>query len=265
MSRLPIKVNGVVIPAHVIAEEAQHHPARTPRLAYEAAARALVVRTLLLEEALRRGIEAEPSLVAEGKRETEDEARVRALIAHVASVSEAGEAECRALYDANPARFVSPDLFEAAHILFAARPMDKDAYADAFRRAAATISELQDAPQKFEAIARERSDCESRANGGRLGQTPRGQLVPEIEAALDALDEGETGIMPVKSRHGVHVVRLDRRARGETLPYEYVRARIAAWLAERNWRQAVARFIDGLIERAVIEGIDMNPQGVKAA
>jgi peptidyl-prolyl cis-trans isomerase C len=166
---------------------------------------------------------------------------VRALISDVASITEAGEAECRAFYDANPARFVSPDLFEASHILFAARPSDKDAYADAFRRAAAAISELQEAPQKFEAIARERSECESRANGGRLGQSPRGQLVPEIEAALDALKEGEIAVMPVKSRYGVHVVRLDRRARGQTLPYGYVRARIAAWLAERNWRRTVAR------------------------
>ena len=59
-------------------------------------------------------------LVAPGKRETPDEARIRALIAANVPVEEADEAQCRALYDAEPARFRSPDLFEASHILFAA-------------------------------------------------------------------------------------------------------------------------------------------------
>jgi peptidyl-prolyl cis-trans isomerase C len=263
-TRPPVKVNGAVISPSAIAEEAQHHPAPTPRLAYDAAARALVVRALVLAEADRRGIEPAPELVAGGKRETDDEARVRALIADVASVRDADEAECRAFYDANLARFVSPDLFESSHILFAARPTDREAYAAAVGHAAATIAELQQAPQKFEAIARERSDCESRAGGGRLGQTPRGQLVPEIEAALDALDEGEIGPVPVKSRYGVHVVRLDKRARGETLPYEYVRERIASYLAERNWRREAAAFVEALISGATIEGIDLM-RGARAA
>ena len=37
-SHPPIKLNGVVLPPHMIAAEAQHHPARTPAAAYKAAA-----------------------------------------------------------------------------------------------------------------------------------------------------------------------------------------------------------------------------------
>ena len=62
-----ISVNGKVIPREVIAREVQNHPAEKPILAWQAAARALVVRELLLQESTRLGIEAEPLCDAEGR------------------------------------------------------------------------------------------------------------------------------------------------------------------------------------------------------
>ena len=52
--RPSIKLNGVVLPPHMIAAEAQHHPSQTPAAAFQAAARALIIRTLLLEEGDQR-------------------------------------------------------------------------------------------------------------------------------------------------------------------------------------------------------------------
>ncbi len=76
-----VSVNGAAIPRDLIAREAQHHPSRTPAEAGKAAARALVVRELLLQEARRLGILGEPMADSEGRRETEDEAAIRTLIA----------------------------------------------------------------------------------------------------------------------------------------------------------------------------------------
>ena len=55
-------VNGEIIAAERIAAEAQNHPAPhgKPGLAWKAAARALAVRTLLLQEARRQGIDTRP-------------------------------------------------------------------------------------------------------------------------------------------------------------------------------------------------------------
>lgn len=77
-----IRVNGEVIPAAVIAAEAQNHPAPPgkPGHAWKAAAEALAVRALLLQEAARRGIAPAPRDRGEGLIEDEDEARIRALI-----------------------------------------------------------------------------------------------------------------------------------------------------------------------------------------
>ncbi len=75
-------VNGQTIAAGAIAAEAQHHrvPAGKPRLAWHAAAKAMVVRTLLLEEAQRLGVESDPQAVGDNIWETGEEASIRALL-----------------------------------------------------------------------------------------------------------------------------------------------------------------------------------------
>ena len=263
--RPQIKLNGVVLPPHMIAAEAQHHPAKTPAAAFQIAARALIVRTLLLEEAKRRGIAAEPEIVAPGKRETTDEALIRTLMELAVPVSEPNETACRAFHDADPKRFRSPDLFEASHILFIAQPHDADAYAIAVTRAKGVIAELAGAPGRFESLERELSECDSRANGGRLGQIVRGETVPEFESILERLEEGQVAPEPVMSRFGVHALKLDARAVGKPLPYDYVRERISLFLAEKAWRKDVAKFIDTLVAKAVIEGVEMAPVERKEA
>ena len=67
-----VSVNGVVISRAAISRETQNHPASKPIEAWLAAARALVVRELLLQEARRVGIEPMPLQDAEGRRETDD-------------------------------------------------------------------------------------------------------------------------------------------------------------------------------------------------
>src|SRR5690242_12027106 len=99
--RTQIKLNGVVLPPHMIAAEAQHHPAKTPAAAFQAAASALIIRTLLLEEANRLNIKAEPEIMSPGKRETIDEARIRVLIEKNVPVFEPDEKQCREYYDAD--------------------------------------------------------------------------------------------------------------------------------------------------------------------
>jgi peptidyl-prolyl cis-trans isomerase C len=254
-----IRVNGVLLPPHVIAAEAQHHPARTPRAAARSAARALVVRMLLLEEAARKKVSVTPEWASEGKRETEDEARIRALLNLCVPIREPNEQECRAYYDSDPARFSSPDLFEASHILFAAAPEDREAQAKAEAQARAAIAEILLRPERFEAIARESSDCSSGESGGRLGQLIPGETVPEFEAVLATLAVGAIAGEPVSTRFGVHVVRLDARISGRALPFHYARPRIEMFLAERQWRLDVIGLIDGLVANAVIEGMDMTP------
>ena len=265
MARPVIKLNGVALPPQMIAAEAQHHPARTPAAAFQAAARALIIRTLLLEEAARQGLEEKPALIAAGKRETAEEAKIRQLLERSVPVHDASEADCLAYYEAHPTQFRSPDLMEASHILFAADPRDKEAPAMAQSAAQAVLAQLRSRPGLFDSLAREHSDCTSKGGGGRLGQLAPGDTVPEFEAALSSLKPGQLTSQPVRTRFGFHIIRLDAHIDGKPLPFSYVRDKIAAFLGERQWRQDAAQFVARLVEKAEIEGVDMEAGRALAA
>ncbi len=252
-----VSVNGTPIPPAEIAAEVQNHPAATPRQAWLRAVRALVVRELLLQEARRLALKPEPETDGDGRRETEDEALVRQVVECEVAVPEADEASCRRYYDNNRDRFRSPDLFEPAHILISASAGDEPAYETATGQAETLIAVLQKCPDLFDVLAREHSVCPSKANGGRLGQVTKGQTVPEFETFLFNLEEGQLCPVPVKTRYGVHVLRLDRRSAGRTLPFEVVADRIAGYLRDTAWRRGVAQYIQLLVGRSDIQGTDL--------
>ena len=228
------------IPQDLVWREMQHHPAPSRAAAEREAAEALAVRTLLLAEAERRGFGANP------EDETSVQAAIEALIEEEVPVREPDAAECRAYFAEVGERLKAPDLFEAAHILIAAPTADEAARAAAKVAAETLIERLAAAPERFADLAREHSACESGRQGGQLGQFAAGAMAPEIESFLRVLEQGQISPVPVPTRHGYHVVRLDRRAAGRPLPYEAVRPRIAAYLAERDWRRRVRDFIAAL-------------------
>ena len=253
-----VSVNGVAIAEAEILAEAQNHPAENPGAALAAAARALVVKELFLQEARRLGMEPDPDTDQAGRAETEEDALIRVLIEREVSVPSAAEEECRRFYDNNPARFASEPIFEARHILLAASPRDKAARSSARHDAEHLLAHLRERPGDFAALARQYSDCPSKEQGGNLGQLTRGATVAEFEKALAAMAEGELSPQPVESRFGFHIIFLDRKIPGAQLPFELIKERIAAWLEASSWSKAVAQYVKILAGRAVIAGIDFS-------
>lgn len=250
-----VSVNGVVIPAATIAQETQNHPASKPIEAWQAAARALVVRELLLQEAGRQGIAPQPIADAEGRRETDDEALIRQLVMREVVTPVADEAACQRYYQANLRRFRSASITEARHILLPAAPDDGPGREQARGQAELLILQLQQEPASFAALAAAASACPSGRTGGNLGQIGPGQTVPEFEEALARLPIGAVGPAPVETRYGVHVVFVERREEGRELPFTLVRERIGAWLGEKVRRTAIQQYISILAGRADIVGI----------
>jgi peptidyl-prolyl cis-trans isomerase C len=250
-----VRVNGVEIMPEAIAQEIQHHPAPDAETAWTEAARALVIRELLLQEARRLGLEPEPECDEAGRREAEDDALVRTLLEHAVAAAEPDEEECRRFYDAYQDRFRTPDLFEAAHILIEPEANDEAGWSAAERQAREIAKQVGDDATSFASAARAYSACASAQQDGSLGQVRRGELVESIQRGLEALGDGETGSEPVRSRFGWHVLRLQRRIPGRTIPFELARDKIADTLEARSWTVQSARYVAGLAERGSVEGI----------
>ena len=251
-----ISVNGVAIKRKAIAAEVQNFPAASAASSWDEATRALVVRELLLQEATRLGLAAESKTDADGRRETDEDALIRALVEAEVKTPTADEATLRRFYAANRGAFVTPPLWEADHILIAAPRSDAAVYAAARDKVAGLAAALAAEPARFADLARDCSDCESRALGGSLGQIGPGQTTQEFEVALARLEPGQIS-QPVETRYGVHLIRLRRRIDGRQLPFEAVRARIAAYLEEHVQRHALAQYVALLVGRAEIRGVAM--------
>jgi peptidyl-prolyl cis-trans isomerase C len=255
-----VRVNGEPVPHSLIAAEAQNHvaPKGKPGFAWRRAANAMAIRTLLLQEARRRGIDPEPRPLGSGRRESEEEALIRGLLDREVRVAPPTEAEVRAEWARDPGRFRAPPLWEASHILCACDHADGAARAATLARARHIAHAVSDAPGSFAAVAARESDCGSKSAGGMLGQLGPGDTVPEFEAALRLLAEGAVTEEPVASPHGWHVIRLDAAAEGAVLPFEAVRPRVAAAIEKAAWARVARAFVARLAAAAEITGADLT-------
>lgn len=181
---------------------------------------------------------------------------IEALLAHEVVTPTPEETECRRYYDGHPREFVSGDLVHARHILFQVTPAVP--VPEIRAHAEQTLNALLREPGRFEALARELSNCPSGQQGGNLGQVGRGDMVPEFEQAL--FRAGPTGLLRdvVKTRFGFHIVSVDRRIPGEKLPFDAVHERIAERLSAFVEEKAMRQYVSVLAARADVVGVDLD-------
>jgi len=255
-----VMVNGLEISSDDIANEAQNHsvPKGKPGLAWRAAARALVIRELLLQEARRRDLQPHPAELEPGKFETDDDAMIRDLLDLGVQVRQPTEDAMRRLYNERTQMFCSPTLYEPAHILFTAAPDDVKARNEALMKAETVLDSLRVSPRGFGQMARELSECPSKDMDGQLGQLTTGDTVPEFEAAMDKLEAGKLCFEPVETRYGIHILRMNAKAPGEILPFEQVKVQLREMLEKVEWVNGANAFVSELVAKAEIDGIKMD-------
>ena len=253
-----VSVGGREISATDIAAEAQNHPAENPQTAWAAAAEALVIRQLLLDEAERLGVVADNFTDGEGRTLAPDDSRIEALLEQEVITPKADAVTARRYYDQHRQRLTSPTIVEAEHILFSVSSDDVLARGIALSDARQAIAAISDNPASFAEIARAQSACPSRKQGGNLGQIGPGQTVEAFEAVLFALGENELHPEPVRTRYGVHVIRAGRRIKGSLLPFEAVSEKIATFLEEASWRRAVSQYLAILASQTEIVGVTLT-------
>ncbi len=106
----------------------------------------------------------------------------------------------------------------------------------------------------FAALAREASMGPSRAKGGDLGYMEREEMVAPFADAAFGLRTGRFTPMPIQTRFGWHVIKLEGRRAATTPSFEELRPQLA--------RQIRARIADALVKKlrrnAKIEEFDIN-------
>ena len=211
------------------------------------------------EDLARNGLD-EPSLRAALRRELAFDA----VMAKVATRAPAlGELDLQLFYELHRDRFTRPERRTVRQILITVNEaFPENSTAEALARIQRLADRLGGRAQRFGALARRHSECPSAMEDGRLGTVTRGQLYPELDAALFALAEGEVSAV-VGSELGFHLVWCEKIHPELRPPFGKVRAQVETLVSERQRRNCQKAWIAEL--RRSAESNRSGPAPVSAA
>ena len=202
----------------------------------------LLVNRTLAARARAAGLDKEAALERRIALET-DRILAAQLLAKI-------ERDARAEFDRNPERnrmrarelylvtaknYATAEEIDVSHLLISTEKNSVDAAYAAAEAARAKLAGGAD----FSALAREISDDRTaKSNGGRLSWFRRGAMDPAFESAAFALANPGDLSPPVRSRFGVHVIRLEGRKPARQPTFEEVEAQVVEELRTKYVNEA---------------------------
>ena len=138
---------------------------------------------------------------------------------------------------------------DVRHILIKPTEVLDEAAAEAL---AGQLMERIKGGEDFGALARQYSDdIGSAAEGGELGWTNPGQMVPEFEAAMAAAEEGVV-TEPFRSEFGWHILEVTGR-RDKDFSGEIQRNQVANYIREQKYQEELDAWLRKIREEAFVD------------
>lgn len=154
-------------------------------------------------------------------------------------------------YDSNISKYNKPEEFRASHILIKVDPSSSKEKRLALRASADSILKRLKDGEKFEEIAVNESDDDSKNKGGDLGYFHAGQTIPEFNDALTKLKVGETSPV-IESLYGFHIIRLTDKRPSRQVPFDEVQDKIRKDMIATQKKKLQDDWMDGLYKKAKI-------------
>ena len=138
---------------------------------------------------------------------------------------------------------------EVRHILIKPTEVLDEVAAEAL---AIELKQRIEAGDDFGDLARQYSDdIGSAAEGGELGWTNPGQMVPEFEAAMAGTSEGAIS-EPVRSEFGWHILQVEAR-RDKDFSSEMQRNQVAGYIREQKYQEELEAWLRKIREEAFVD------------
>ncbi len=223
--------------------------ARDPALLNQTV-RSLLVRRLVLKEALGKHWEDDPAALAQIKR-----ARDNAIIeSYLQSVSKApagypSDADTQAAYDANKAALVVPRQYRLAQIFIAMPKGDDKAVEKAKAKLESVKKSLRQRDADFAAIAKAQSEeSESAGRGGELGWLTEMKIQPEIRPQVTNLAKSAVS-EPIQLGDGWHILKLLDSKEAYTPGLDEIREQLVQQLRAERVKAGSQTYLGKLLQR----------------
>lgn len=173
-----------------------------------------------------------------------DQFLLQALVNDTVTNIEVTDEEIRNFYKTNEELLTTPESINVSHIL-----IDTREKAESLR---VQLAAKQDSPVEFEKLAFENSiDPSAKQNKGNLGIVPKGQFVPEFEAAAFATAAGTiTG--PIKTQFGYHLILVHNKVSAKKLSFVDAKPFIQEAIKQEKGKSAIQALMQRLYEDADI-------------
>jgi parvulin-like peptidyl-prolyl isomerase len=159
------------------------------------------------------------------------------------------EDEVKRFYQQHKNRFVLPQEVRISQILIALGPSSELV---AVREKAQQVFALLKKGERFEELAARYSDGLEGRRGGNLGYIKPGDMLPQIQKAIERLDPGAV-TEPLASPIGMHIIRVDERKPPEFRPYEEVKEDLKNLVLQLKSEEAYIEWIKDQKDHNYIE------------
>ncbi|HEX9284863.1 MAG TPA: peptidylprolyl isomerase [Nitrospirales bacterium] len=159
------------------------------------------------------------------------------------------EDEVQRFYQQHKNRFVLPQEVRISQILIGLGPSSELV---AVREKAQQVFALFKKGERFEELAARYSDGPEGRRGGNLGYIKPGDMLPQIQKAIERLDLGAV-TEPIASPIGMHIIRVDERKPPEFRPYEEVKEDLKNLVLQLKSEEAYIEWIKDQKDHNYIE------------
>jgi len=161
--------------------------------------------------------------------------------------------EIASSYERNKEAYTRPEQVMARHILVR---LEEEAPAEVEKEARDKIDkalERLEQGESFAAVAKDMSEGPSSDQGGDLGWFGRGDMVPDFEDKAFSLEPGDVS-SGVRTRFGLHVIKVEDKREAGYRPLEQVRPQIRQQIAEDKAADRLEDMLDQALELLLARG-----------
>jgi parvulin-like peptidyl-prolyl isomerase len=173
---------------------------------------------------------------------------------------EVSDEETKKFYDENPARFEQPERVRAAHVLIGTRDnatgtdLSDEQKAEKKKVAEAVLKRAK-AGEDFAALAKEFSEDPGSKDKGGEYTFPRGQMVPEFEAAAFSLNTNQVSDL-VTTQFGYHIIKTYEKLPAKKVDYEEVKSDLKEGLANQAIQKKLPDYLAKLEKESDVQILD---------
>jgi parvulin-like peptidyl-prolyl isomerase len=211
------------------------------------------------EDALNRQLKLMGVTREEVQTKWTESATAEAVLKRELNVS-VTDADTKKFYDENPARFEEPEKARASHILLTTTDpktnteLTEDQKA-AKRKEMEGLLKRARAGEDFAKLAKEYSEDPGSKDKGGEYEFPRGQMVPEFEAAAFSLGTNQVSDI-ITTRFGFHIIKLSEKIPARKVEYAKAAADIKEGLTQQALQKQFPDYIAKLKKEAGVEILD---------